>query len=249
MTKALLWCFPLAVIAAQLLPPEYSLAIGIAFAALGLTKRFRVLLLFGFSILGHLIWLFTSQYLTVNILNPPLLTVLMRLGLIGYIILFAIWSRFQPCNGYFRLGGMKETLRFPLIWWGFNERVWRFLLIFCFFFLIAAAFFSIGTNITEVLLYGLLFAAVNSIFEGVLWRGFILGRVVDYIGEKQGLVLTSIAFGFYHLSLGFSIWICLVFAIGGFYMGGIAIKSRGLFAPIIMQFFVNIAFVSFGIIF
>jgi len=143
---------------------------------------------------------------------------------------------------------MKESLKFPLIWWGFSERVWRFILIFCFLCLIPTILFSLGGNTASSIPYGLFFAVINSILEEVLWRGFILGRVIDYIGEKQGLILSSIAFGFYHLSYGFSIWVCLAFAVGGFYMGGIAIKSRGLLAPIIMHFFVNMAFLSFGII-
>ncbi len=100
-----------------------------------------------------------------------------------------------------------------------------------------------------MMLYGLLFALINSVLEEILWRGFILGRVVDYLGEKQALIVTSFTFGFYHLSLGFSIWICLAFAIGGFYMGGCAIKSKGIGASIIMHIFVNIVFVSLGMIF
>jgi membrane protease YdiL (CAAX protease family) len=107
--------------------------------------------------------------------------------------------------------------------------------------------FSGGAN--GVMLYGFLFAVINAFIEEVLWRGFILGRTADFIGEKQALVITSLAFGFYHLSLGFSIWVCLAFAIGGFYMGGCAIKSKGLAAPIIMHLFVNMVFVSCGMIF
>jgi len=239
----------LIVIAAQLLPIWYSFVLGIIFAALGLTKRFRVLLLFGLIILGHLFWFVASQYLTENISNVSLVTVLVRFGLIGYIILFAIWAYFQPCIGYIKLGHINENIKFPLIWWGFNERIWRFVLIFCSLFFISTIFFYFSGNLFKVITYGLSFAIVNSILEEVLWRGFILGRLVDYIGEKQGLIISSIAFGFYHLSLGFPIWVCLVFAIGGFYIGGIAIKSKGILAPIIMHFFVNMAFVSFGIIF
>ena len=98
------------------------------------------------------------------------------------------------------------------------------------------------------MIYGLLFALINSFLENTLWRGLILGRMVDFVGEKQALVLSSLAFGFYHLSLGFNVWICLIFSFGGFYMGGCAIKSRGLFAPIAMHFFVNLVFIVSGII-
>ena len=242
--------FPLVIIAGQVLPTEYSLAIGTIFAVAGLVKKFRALLLFGFAMLGHLFWIFTSGYFAANIYDRSLLIIVGRFGLIGYIILFVLWRYFQPCDSrYLRLGNLKESLKFPLIWWGFKEYIWRFILIFCISCFAATVFFSIHNNAFSIMLYGFIFALINSLLEGLLWRGLILERVVDFLGEKQALVITSLAFGFYHLSLGFSIWICLVFAIGGFYMGGCAIKSKGLFAPIMMHLFVNMIFVSVGIIF
>jgi len=234
----------------QLLPVEYSVVIGVACIAFGFTKRFRVLLLFGLTTFGYLFWLFAVQYLTANISNAPLLILLNRLGLIGYVILFAIWSRLEPCVTYLKQGSMKETLQAPLIWWGKQEYIWRFVLIICALWAVPAIVFSfLHGNIIAFLPYTLLFAMINPILEGVIWRGFILGRVVDYLGEKQGLILSAFSFGLYHLSLGFSIWLCLLSAIGGFYMGGLAIKSKGFLAPTIVHFFVNLALVSFGIIF
>jgi membrane protease YdiL (CAAX protease family) len=237
-------------VAAQLLPLEYSLILGIAFIVLGLAKPLRIFLLFGFTIIGHLCWFFIQQYLAVIITNDYWLNIIERLGLLGYIVLFAIWERFQPSNNsYLRLGNLKERIKFPLIWYGFNDFIWRFILIFCSLCLAVVAFFSLRSGSISIMLFGLLFALTNSILEEVLWRSFILGRVVDCLGEKQALIVTSIAFGFYHLSLGFSVWVCLAFAIGGFYFGGCAVRSKGIGAPIIMHIFVNMVFVSSGIIF
>ena len=249
-SNILLWCFPLVVIAMQLLPKEYSLIMGIAFVSLGIAKQFRVLLLFGLTVLGYLVWLSTVQYFTATISDPSLLLVLNRLGLIGYILLFAVWSRVEPCVSYLKLGSTKETLKAPLIWWGANEYVWRFVLIVCSLWFVPTIIFTfLHGNIFAFMPYALLFAVINPVLEGVLWRGYILGRMVDYIGEKQGLVVSSLAFGFYHLSLGFSVWLCLLSAIGGFYMGGIAIKSKGFLAATIVHVFVNLALISFGLIF
>ena len=246
-SNMILWCFPLAVIAMQVLPVTPSLVVGLAFVAFGFTRRFRILLLFGLTIFGYLFWLFVSQYLTAN---TSLLVVLNRLGLSGYIILFAIWSRIEPCATYLGFGNMKGKLKAPFIWWGNNEYVWRFVLIVCSLWAALTIVFGfLYSNIIYFMPYALLFALINPIFEGVVWRGFILGRLIDYMGEKQGLVVSSIAFGLYHFSLGFSIWTCLLFAIGGFYMGGIAIKSKGFLAPTMIHFFVNLALISFGLIF
>jgi len=249
-SNILLWCYPLIIIAVQLLPVEFSLVAGVIFVALGFTKRLRFFFLFGLTTFGYLLWLFAVYELSAIVENTLLLVVLNRLGLIGYIILFAIWARIEPCAAYLQKGSMKETLRAPLIWWGNDEYVWRFVIIVCSLWAVPTIIFTVlHGNIIEFMPYTLLFAIINPVFEGIIWRGFILGRVVDYIGEKQGLVVSSIAFGLYHLSLGFSIWVCLMFAVGGFFMGGLAIKSKGFLAPTIVHFFVNLALISFGIIF
>jgi len=246
----LLWCFPLVIVAMQLLPAEHAFIIGFILLLLGLTKRLRALLLFGLTVFGYLFWLLAAQYFTATISNLPLLIVLNRLGLIGYIVLFAIWLCVQPCAGYLKPGNLKATLKAPFIWWGASEYAWRFVLIACFAWVVPTVIFTfLHGYIFEFMPYALLFAVINPVFEGVLWHGLILGRVVDYAGEKQGLILSAVAFGLYHLSLGFSVWVCLLFAIGGFYMGGLAIKSKGLLAPTILHVFVNLALVSFGIIF
>jgi hypothetical protein len=283
LNSKMIWLYPMVIVASQVLPPIYSLIIGMIFVLLGLTTRVKISFLFGAAAFGHLVWSFISQYLSDNLHSEPLMVIFGRFGLIAHILLLLAWERFQPCgNKYFRLGDMKASFKFPFIWWGFKEYIWRFTLIFCSIWLVLSVIFGFG-NTPIVFLYGILFAIVNSVLEGVLGRGLIVGRIVDNIetpiktficfgvsiplskgvatacdascsrginiGEKQGLVISSVAFGFYHLSMGFSVLMCLAFAVGGFFMGGITIKSRGLLASIIMQFFVNMAFVSFGIIF
>jgi membrane protease YdiL (CAAX protease family) len=65
----------------------------------------------------------------------------------------------------------------------------------------------------------------------------------------MALIVSSLAFGLYHYSLNFPLFICFAFAIGGFFIGGTAIKSKGLLSPILMHITVNLAFISIGIIF
>ena len=246
----ILWVYPAVILISQILPIQIMFPVGIIFTALGIIKIFRMLLLFGFSIFGHILWLVIFKYLHENIQNETLLIIFGRFGLLGYIVFFAFWIFFQPNkNKYLKFGNIKAEIKFPLVWWGFKEYIWRFILIFCILCSIASVVIYMGFNGNPIILYGLLFALVNSILEGVLWRGFILGRIVDFLDEKQALIITSLAFGFYHISLGFPIWTCLVFSIGGFYFGGVTIKSKGIFASIIMHFFVNMVFVFSGIIF
>jgi membrane protease YdiL (CAAX protease family) len=245
-----LWCYPIVVIITQLLPVQFLLPLGIIFLIFGFSKKCRILLLFGFTVLGHLFWMFFFHFLSTFILNEQLLTVLGRFGLIGYIVLFAFWGYFQPQeNNYLRLGNIKENIKFPFIWRGFKEYVWRFIFVFGILCSAVIVFLFFNVNRNPILFYGLLFAAINSFLEELIWRGFILGRAIDIIGERQALIITSLSFGFYHLSLGFPTWVCLAFSIGGFFMGGCAIKSKGLFASVTMHFCVNMVFIFYGMIF
>jgi membrane protease YdiL (CAAX protease family) len=245
----LIWFFPIVVIIAQLLPLKYLLAIGALISFVGLFKYFRILLLFGFTLFGHSLWFISSNLFSQIILNQQYLKIIGRFGFIGYIILFSFWRYFQVSDhDYFRIGNIKENIKFPLVWWGFNEYVWRFIVIFCILCSIVIGIIYFNVNKPQYIIYGLLFSFLNSFLEEILWRGFILTRLMDWIDEKKALIITSFAFGFYHLSLGFSIWACLAFTIGGFYMGGCAIKSKGLLSSIIMHIFVNIIFVFYGII-
>jgi len=189
-------------------------------------------------------------FILINNIPVQWLPTVGRLWLVVPIALLLVLERFRPSDSRFlRLGNTKETLCVPLIWQGIREPVWRFTLIFCGLWLVVSAVFWPNGVPADFLLYGLVFSAVNSILEEILWRGLLLSRAVDWLGEIYGLILSSLAFGFYHLTLGFSVLTCLFFTVGGFYLGGAAIRSKGLLAPIIMHFFVNMAFVSLDMIF
>lgn len=187
-----LWAYPLIMVAAQLLPWEFSLALGVVLIIFGFIKPFRVLLLFGFTVAGHLLWFSVFEYLAAQAVDEPWLSILGRMGLTGYIVLLAAWERLQPCtNRYLRLGAAKETLKFPLIWLGFNEYVWRFLLIFCTLCLALLVIFATRFDSFSMIPYGLLFAFINAVLEEILWRGLILGvrtcKIFTALYKKGGL--------------------------------------------------------------
>ncbi|WP_052020006.1 CPBP family intramembrane glutamic endopeptidase [Paenibacillus pini] len=138
-----------------------------------------------------------------------------------------------------------------MIWKGIKDPIWRFLLIVA---VVVAISFSFVINfgredLYTLLIYGLIFALVNSILEEILWRGLILPRFVDYAGEKLGLIASSIGFGCYHYSIGFPWIVCALFSFFGMLMGGVAIRSKGLLPVILMHFVMNIAFALSGMIF
>lgn len=238
----------------QILPPTIALigCLILLICAILFPASRIIFLIFSFVIIGHLFWLITSEYIVNNLnLSPYLTKTLNRFGLIGYLLLFTIWYWIlKPQNRFLRLGDGKAIIRFPLIWKGIKEIEWRFTLIFSLMCLGVTFFFAFSTEqSSQIVLYGILFSLINAILEEFLCRGFILTRLLDISSEKTALIVSALAFGLYHYSLQFPIWACLIFAIGGFYIGGSAIKSKGILSPIIMHVMVNLIFVFSGIIF
>lgn len=249
----ILWTYPLMMLLIQLAPPLIVLLCGVlvCLSAIFFQKLRDIFLIFGITAIGHTVWMFFTGILTLSGVSEHMVIIIGRFGLLGYITAFGIWAKMSPVQeSLLRLGSGKAIIRFPFIWKGKPEPIWRFVLIF---FIICAVPISIlpfyKSISANVLWDGLLFTLINAVLEEILWRGLILPRVTSLAGEKRGLLITSLVFGLYHISLGFPIWACLIFAIGGFYMGGSAIISKGLAAPFMIHITVNIIFVLAGVIF
>lgn len=244
--------YPILVLAMQLLPLWLVavIAAGLLLPAFFKAAYRPFLLVCAFTVIGYISWKLYVLVVSNFALGTAIEGVVGRFGLIGYLLLFWGWQKINPTkHNYFKVGEYKKTIRMPLIWKGYSEPIWRFLLVFVSIFLVASTAMFIAMSTAGFILAGLAFAFVNAVLEELLWRGFILARLADIVGEVAALVSTSIAFGFYHLSLGFSLWVCVAFAIGGFYFAGATIKSKGIIPSIIMHIFVNIFFVSISLIF
>ncbi|MBO6132940.1 MAG: CPBP family intramembrane metalloprotease [Lachnospiraceae bacterium] len=81
----------------------------------------------------------------------------------------------------------------------------------------------------------LLGVLVNTFFtpivEEVIFRGYMLNRLLPHWGEKWALLTVSLVFAFMH---GTSIWILYAF-IMGFIIGKLAIKENNIFYAIVMH--------------
>lgn len=246
------WFLPLILLLIQFVQPSITLLTIAVLFLLCICLKFtrRTLLLYILTMSGYITWYFLSEKLTMLCDNILLSMTIGRFGLVGYIILFLAWHILSKTeNHFFRWGNAKESIYFPFVWKGKHETISRFIIIFCGICLIpmivAVLSFAIDKNI---LLYGLLFTIVNAALEEIIWRGFILARTIDFVGEKQALIISALSFGIYHISLGFPLWACLIFSVGGFYMGGATIVSKGLLPAFTMHVFVNMIFVLYGII-
>ena len=183
--------------------------------------------------------------------------IISRFSVIAYVVPFLMINvRSMFSSEVLRVGNFRASISFPLIWRGKEDPVWRFLGIFAVVMMIGTSYFiysyvsDLDTNEFRLLLYyGLIFSLVNSILEEWVWRGVILSQYVKWSGNVYGLMVTSLLFGMSHYDLGFSIWVCIAFSIGGFFMGGVAIRSKGIVAPILMHIYMNIIFTMTGMIF
>ncbi|WP_052759695.1 CPBP family intramembrane glutamic endopeptidase [Paenibacillus sp. DMB20] len=176
-----------------------------------------------------------------------------RMALTAWIMPFFVLGRFLNTEvTYLTPGGWSHKIYFPLILKGpVQDPIWRFLIIFA-----AVAVFSFSwmidwnqPDIVQLLVYAFGFSAVNAILEEILWRGYILSGFAGLFGEVKGIFIAGTGFGFYHLHLGFSWWVCLLFAVFGWMMSAVAVRSQGLLPVIAMHFMMNMLFVLSGMIF
>ena len=247
--------FILTVILVQILPLFIGLITSLAafiyfFYASSESKN--VWLTISIYIAGYWIAFFLkNDVLSALQVTRELKIVLSRLSLLGFIIPFYFFMKLaSPKTNYFSMGRFDLIIQTPFIWWGIKDPIWRFLLIASFINIISFSFVIDfhREDFYSVLMYGCLFALVNSVLEEILWRGIILPRFVDFCGEKVGLLVTSIGFGFYHYSIGFPWVVCGLFSFFGVLMGGVAIRSKGLLPVIILHFIMNVLFALCGMI-
>ncbi|MBD0379918.1 CPBP family intramembrane glutamic endopeptidase [Paenibacillus sedimenti] len=248
--------FIIAVIVIQLVP----VAAGLMLAALILgccilvqREQSYLLLTTGIYMLGFE----AAEFAKAGILgyadqSRELEIVLSRFSLLGFVVPLWIYKRIlAPKTDYFTIGSFTNTIQTPPVSWGIKDPIWRFLLI-------ASAIICAGfsfvidfgrEDLGRLLLYGMCFALVNAVLEELLWRGLILPRMIDFCGERMGLVFSSVAFGCYHYSIGFPWTICALFSLCGMMMGNVAIRSKGLLPIILLHVLMNILFALAGIIF
>ncbi|MFS0869153.1 CPBP family intramembrane glutamic endopeptidase [Paenibacillus xylanilyticus] len=180
-----------------------------------------------------------------------------RFSVIAYVLPFLVISpRSVFPSEILRVGNFRASISFPFIWRGKADPLWRFLIIFAVIMALGTFYFifsylnDLERNELKLLLYyGLIFSLVNSILEEWVWRGVALHQYVQWSGNVYGLIVTSLLFGMSHYDLGFSVWVCIAFAIGGFFMGGVAIRSKGIVASIVMHVYMNLIFTMTGMIF
>ncbi|OCT13980.1 abortive infection protein [Paenibacillus pectinilyticus] len=174
-----------------------------------------------------------------------------RLSLICMIIPLLILALMQkvPFMRYAKAPHWNERMGIPLIWSGFRQsKVKYFLLIAMAAITLAFMPFVIRNgwhNVQEIWLFAIAFSITN-VLEEIIWRGILLSRFSEQLGDKGAVFVTSVGFGLQHYSLGFSWGVCIAYAIGGLYFGGITIKSRSIVPVLIWHSWINVLMIFSG---
>jgi membrane protease YdiL (CAAX protease family) len=104
------------------------------------------------------------------------------------------------------------------------------------------------SSIQEVFVIAVIFSFTNAILEEFVWRGALLSRFSEQLGEKWAVVITSLGFGLQHYSLGFPWLVCIAFSFGGFFYGVVTVKSKSIITSIIWHIILNFLMVFSGMI-
>lgn len=208
-------------------------------------------ILFG---IGFFAYLYINSHWMVQFQPKELRIFFNRISLVFILIPLFILSFFSksPFIAYWKKPQWNEFIYFPFIWSGFHRTSVKFFLFIALTAnVVSFAPFVIRNGwpfIQEVWLLTIVFSITNAVLEELIWRGNLLSRFSEQLGEKWAVVVTSLGFGLQHYSLGIPWIICIAFSIGGIFYGGITIKSRSIIPSIIWHIALNTLMVLSGLI-
>lgn len=204
--------------------------------------------------IGFFVYLYVNSHWTIQFQTNELRIFFNRVSLVFILVPLVILSFFSKSTfiTYLKKPQWNELIYFPFIWSGFHRiSVKFFLFIALSVNVVSFAPFVIQNGwsfIEEIWLFTIIFSITNAVLEEIIWRGNLLSRLSEQLGEKWAVVVTSLGFGLQHYSLGIPWVICIAFSIGGMFYGGITIKSRSIIPSIIWHIALNTLMVLSGLI-
>ncbi|MED4401418.1 CPBP family intramembrane glutamic endopeptidase [Metabacillus fastidiosus] len=207
--------------------------------------------LFGF---GFYAYLYVTTYLLEGIHWREIHILLDRLSLVLILIPLLLLSLVYKSSfiHYLKKPNWDNIIQFPFILSGAHHVKLKFFLPIALIINIIAMLPFIVSNgwsfIQEFFIIAVIFSFTNAILEEFVWRGALLSRFSEQIGETWAIILTSLGFGLQHYSLGFPWSVCIAFSFGGFFYGAITVKSKSIIPSIIWHIALNFLMVFSGLI-
>ncbi|WLR59046.1 CPBP family intramembrane glutamic endopeptidase [Guptibacillus hwajinpoensis] len=100
--------------------------------------------------------------------------------------------------------------------------------------------------IKSVLVFGLLFAIINATLEELIWRGIMLSSLQRDVSTFYAVLITSVGFGLLHISIGISLFISLLFSLGGLFYAIVVLKTKSIYPSIAFHIVINLGMVFNG---
>lgn len=203
---------------------------------------------------GLFVYLNVKDLVILGVQSKEATLFLNRLSLLFILIPLLLFSLYikAPLINYWKRPNWKGKIQFPFIWSGsHNVSIKKFLAIALAINTVVMMPFIImnGWNaIVDLLWLAIIFSFTNAILEEMIWRGVLLSRFTEQLGEKWAVIITSLGFGLQHYSLGFPWPVCIGFAFGGLFYAMITLNSRSILPAIIWHIFLNFLMVFSGLI-
>ncbi|QOR68935.1 CPBP family intramembrane metalloprotease [Cytobacillus suaedae] len=102
--------------------------------------------------------------------------------------------------------------------------------------------------IKSIIIFCLLFSIFNATLEELIWRGFMLSNLKEYVSVTSAIIITSIGFGLLHLAVGIPFIVSLLFSFGGIFYAFVVLNTNSIYPSIILHFFINVGMVLSGFI-
>ena len=201
-----------------------------------------LLFIYGASILSYL---FTPQEIDISpllLITSLLINMVILCGssILGNMLFYNSTLYSSLKNLYFT----KKKIGYNFLL-GFSSALITLFLLGIIFYLLTQTGYNIpenplGEQITEILTIPLLIMIplISAVSEEIFFRGFLQPKIIHITTPLLGIIITSILFGFAHISYGNPLQIIIPFFIGILF-GILIVKTKNILAPITAHFFFN----------
>ncbi|WP_413299332.1 CPBP family intramembrane glutamic endopeptidase [Bacillus sp. 1P10SD] len=92
----------------------------------------------------------------------------------------------------------------------------------------------------------LLFSAMNSFLEELLWRGILYKQFIRMSSKRLGILLSSASYGLNTTMFGYSLKISVFYFLLGVLFGFLTVKSKSLLPSIMIHCTITILLILLG---
>jgi uncharacterized protein len=211
-------------------------------------KRFMISLLFSFLV-GFVIVMFLTEFIQTMDLSKEIKIILSRFALVFILIAIVLNHLFFYKKVYWY--NEKPDWRNPIVLPFHQVNTFWFWLIGIVVNVIIYLFIIIQKDIETIqslLLFCIVFSLINAVFEEVIWRGILLSALKEQTSTRFAVVITSVGFGLFHLSIGFPFILSLLISVAGVIYAVITLQTNSIYPSIVFHFVINIGMVFSGLI-